>query len=70
MGFSGVVNKAEHGSTKDPLYIDTIRVAPGFIAAEGALYLKGADNLWHKFSVDADGIWGETAAPQAGAPPF
>ena len=66
----GAVNKASHGGTKNPLYYDTVRVAPGFLAVEGAIYLYGADSLWHKFSVDSDGIWGETVAPQAGTPPF
>jgi hypothetical protein len=43
---------------------------PGYVSIVGALYLYGLDLLWHKFQVDANGIWGETAIPQAGAPPF
>lgn len=34
------------------------------------LYMYGLDALWHKFEVDANGVFGETAPPQAGAPPF
>jgi len=43
---------------------------PGYVAFTGAMYQYGLDLLWHKFQVDANGIWGETAAPQAGPPPF
>lgn len=43
---------------------------PGYVAITGAMYQFGLDLLWHKFQVDASGIWGETAPPQAGPPPF
>lgn len=43
---------------------------PGYVAITGAMYQYGLDLLWHKFQVDANGVWGETAAPQAGPPPF
>mgnify|MGYP001564060581 CR=1 FL=1 len=43
---------------------------PGYVVVTGAFYQFGLDSLWHKFQVDSNGIWGETAAPQAGAPPF
>lgn len=40
------------------------------ITLNGPVYQFGADNLWHKYETDSDGLWGEITAPQAGAPPF
>lgn len=60
---------------KDVTTPGSVPVAPvinptTYIVLSDSLYLYGLDLLWHKFQVDSSGIFGETATPQAGPPPF